>query len=374
MPSVLDILRPQVVNGIMNEIKTPFDRWQDFFGLGPKGSACDPSETRSVSYDVLNDDRKVSAFSAPGSDATRIAPQVIGNRVVTCPRAFEAIELSYEVLNNIRAVGKAADPGSQAALSYVRVQADMLKRRMRRWREFLIWGALRGACSFVMSGTKWIPVMTGGTISFDWQVSANHKNQANGIVGTSWDNAAAPLIGDLADIDAQSEADCGIPIRHIWCNGSRMQKILQNTEVRNLGGSANTAFEQWLIQMAQMKAYGGTDVDAWKIEASVVLKGYPSITFHVTNRIIDLNGTSTKFLGDDELLLHPDPDREWMKGYEVKESTNQTTGQAPVDVYGNSSWIKQPVDSDTPKYLLYGLDNFFPAVNPNAVWFLDVTP
>ncbi len=376
MPSVLDILRPQVVRGMMNEIKTPYDRFQDFFGLSPNGPACAPSETRSVSYDVVNDDRTVGNFSAPGADATRIAALPIGNRPTTCPRHFEGLELSYETLNNIRGIGRNADPGSQAGLSYVRQQMGHQLRRTRRWREFLIWSALRGTCQILVSGNTWVPVLTGGNVTLDWQLSANHKNQLNGIIDTSWDNAAANIITDLGQICAQGEADSGLPIRHAWCNTTRMITILNCTQVKNMGGSANTAFEQWAVNIAQMKSYGGadTDIDSWKIEQTVVLKGFPAITWHVTDRIISVNGSTTKFFADDEVLFHPDPDVEWIRGFEVKESTNQLANASPVDVYGYGSWIKRPVDSDVPRYVMYSLDNFFPAVNPNAYFFADVVP
>ena len=378
MASVLDILKPSVVTGLMNEVKTPYDRFQEFFGLSPKGPACVTSETRSVSVDLVNDDRTVSTFTAPGGDAVVIAPMVIGTRQVTAPRTFERMDLSFERLNNIRALGKGASELDRSGLTYLKQQAGHMLRRTRRFREFLIWGMLRGSCQFLISGNEWIPVITGGTVTLDWQVASGHKNQIGGIIGTSWDNVAAPILTDLGDINAKAEEDCGLPITHAWCNSSRWMKILNNTEVRNLGGSANSPFELFNAVQKAFPNYGGegTSVEGRLNEHVGVLKGYPSLLWHITDRGLKLNGTFTKYLGDDEILFHPDPDMSgsWYDGVEILESTNQGTNVAPTPVYGYGAWIKHPVDSDTPKYLLYDLDNFFPRLNPNAVFFADVTP
>lgn len=374
MPSVLDILRPSVVTGIMNEVKTPFDRWQEFFGLGPKGANTVPSPVRTVGIDIVNDDRTVSQFTAPGGPADAIAPMVIGSRNVTAPRSFERMDLDFETLNNIRTIGEGASTLDQAGMSYLRQQAGHMVRRTRRFREFLIWGALRGSIQFLLSGQKWIPVTTGGTITLDWQMPADHKNQLGGIIGASWNTTTTPIVTDLAQICAQSEEDTGLPITHAWCNTSRWVKILGNDEVKALGGTANTPFRQWEAIFRQMAGTGNTGIGQTSNEMVGVLEGFPSITWHITDRVIKINGTVTKFLGDDEVIFHPEPDQDWIFGYEVKESTNQVTNAAPVDVYGYASWIKYPVDSDVPKYQLYSLDNFIPAINPNAVFFADVTP
>lgn len=360
----------------MNEVKTPYDRFQEFFGMGPNGPNTVKSEVRSVSVDIVNDDRTLSAFTSPGADANVIAPMVIGTRQVTCPRTFERMDLSYERLNNIRSIGKNADPGSQAGMSYIKQQAGHMLRRTRRWREFLLWGMLRGSCQFLISGNEWVPVLSGGTVTLDWQVSSNHKGQLNGIIDTSWDNAAASIIGDLAAISAQSEQDCGLPITHAWCNSARWVKICNNTEVRNLGGTAQEPFELFQSMVRAMPNYGGdgTSVMGIHSERTGVLRGFPSIIWHITDRGMKVNGVFTKFFADNEVIFHPDPDGEWCFGYEVKESTNQKYGQPPEDIYGYGSWIKFPVDADTPKYMLYSLDNFFPALNPNAVFFANVVP
>lgn len=376
MPSVLDILRPSVVKGIINEVKTPYDRFQEFFGMGPSGPNTMLSDTRSVSVDIIDDDRKVANFRAPGADAGVVAPQVVGTRQLTAPRAFERIDLSYEILNNIRAVGENAGILDRKGMNYIKQNMGNVLRRMRRFREFLIWGMLRGSCQFLVSTNDWIPVITGGTVTLDWQVPAAHENQLNGIIGVSWDNAAAPIVTDLAEINAAAEADSGLPIKHAWCNTSRWVKILQNTEVRNLGGSANTPFEVFTAENRAFPNYGGegTSVGGTSNEMTGRLKGYPSITWHITDRVINLNGTDTKYLGDDEVFFHPEVDQEWTWMYEVKESTNQGYGAEPTDVYGFALWFKRPVDADTAKYCLYGLDNAIPALNPKAIFAADVTP
>lgn len=378
MPSVLDILRPSVVVGLMNEIRSPYDRWQDFFGMGPKGPACITSPTRSLSIDVVNDDRTVSEISAPGADASVVAPMIIGNRQVTAPRTFERMDLDYERLNNIRTIGKGASELDRDGVTYLKQQFGHMLRRTRRFREFLIWGMLRGSVQFLVTGNDWIPVASGGNVTIDWQVAAAHKNQLNGIITVSWDNAAAEIITDLAEINAVAEADSGMPITHTWCNSSRWVKILNTTQVRNMGGSASTPFDQFSTVYRTTPNYGGvgTEVSGQLSEHTGVLKGYPSLTWHITDRGLKLNGTFTKYLGDDEVIFHPDPDMSggWYNGYEVLESTNQGANVPPTPVYGFASWMKQPVDADVPRLHLYALDNFLPQMNPNATFFADVTP
>lgn len=374
MPSVLDILRPSVVRGFMQEIKTPYDRFQEFFGLGPKGPNCMSSETRSVSVDIVNDDRKVSTFSAPGSDPKVEAPQVIGTRQVTAPRSFSVIDLNYETLNNIRTIGSSASDLDRNGIQYIKHVSAGLMRKVRRFREFMILGALRGSCGFVQSGNDWLPVYTSPDITFDWQLAATHKNQLNGNISASWDTAGTEIITDLGNICAFAESESGLPIQHAWCNTYRWVKILNNTQVKAMGGTANVAFDEWKYIAQMMKSPDGTGTDVVKTEATGVLKGFPNIVWHITDRVLTLNGSTVKYLGNDDVIFHPEPSDDWIRGWEVKESTNQGYGKEPTDVYGFASWIKMPVDSHVPKYLLYGLDNFLPATNPNAYFFADVVP
>jgi hypothetical protein len=362
---------------MMSEVQAPYLHFQNFFGMAPNGPNTVKSETRSVSYDIVNDDRTVSQFTAPGSDAATIPPMVIGNRLTTAPRSFERMDLSYEVRNNIRALGKNSDPGSQAAMSYVKQQMGHMARRTARFREFMIWGALKGACSFSISGTDWVPKAgTTGDVDLSWQIPATNLNQLDGIIGASWSTASTEIITDLGQITAASESLTGLPIRHAWVNQSRWIKILNNDQVKAMGGTANTAFESWIVEQAQTAAYGpgGTGINSTKYASTGVLKGFPGITFHVTDAVIKLDGTVTKYLGDDDAIFHPEPSSEWFWMWEIKESTNQNGGQPPVDVYGSGSWVKFPHDADVPKYHLYSLDNCMPAMNPNAVFFADLVP
>ena len=384
LTNAIDLFRPSVVKGMWSEVLTPYNVWQDFFKLGPGGEKCEMSETRRVAIDIVDDDRTVASGRAPGADAAVIPPMVLGNRPITVPRSFEKMGLDFELLNNIRAIGEGASNLDKRGMQYVKQMVAHMARRGRRWREFMIWGMLRGTAKFDRNGVDWIPIdpaAASADFTIDWQIPADHKDQAGGIIGESWDTSTTEIITDLAQLTAQSEEDSGMPLTHAWVNHSRMVKILNNDQVKAMGGTANTAFETWNFQESKQDGIESSGIPQVKAGTEIVLRGFPQITWHVTNRVTKLdNGagtgtqTTVKYLGDDEVILHPDLSYEWYKGFEVKESTNQVTGTAPVDVYGMSTWIKFPVDRDVPQYWLFALDNFMPACNPNAIFFLDVTP
>lgn len=382
MSNVLSILRPDVVRGWWSEVVTPYQVFQDYFKTGPGQATCEPSDTRQVSLDIVDDNREVASFRAPSAPAAVVAPQIIGTRPYHAPRTFEKIGLSYELLSNIREIGKGASHLDTKGMTYVKHQMAYLRRRGRRWRENLMWGMMRGTLKYNVTNTEWTalsPDAVSSTHTIDWKFPADHLGQAGGIIDASWDLTATPIITHMHKLSAKLVEDCGYPLRHAWINHQRLAKILNNTEVRNLGGTANVAYKSYSFTDKSHDDKEGAGIPETENVTEVVLKGLPQVTWHATDHVCRIDdGTGTlvnrKYVGDDEMFCHPSPSYDWYKMWEILEYTNQVYGQDPKAVYGFDTWIKHPVDHDVPEYWLYMLDNAIPAVNPNAMMSLDVTP
>lgn len=375
MPSVFDVLRLHEVSGMMAELRTPFDRLQSILGFTPQGPNTVKTMTRSVEMDVANPDRRPAEFSAPGSNATVVAPTVVGSRTHQIPRTFEKRQLDYETLNNIRQIGKSATPTDQAGMAYLELQMQRQKERTDLWREFLCFAFERGSGKFIIKNNNWIPATPGATaatgnvvVTIDWQLPATHKNQLNALL-SNWQLKSATPIRDITAVNAQNVTDSGYPLRTVKLNSILWNSILETDEVQDKGGAVNTPFDYWRFQ-DRARSDGLPDtVQLGK------LKGLPWIDFIIIDDVIQLfNGTSyvnTKYYADDEVSFMPEVNKSWAFIYETKETTLQDGGRTQ-DVVGKADWIRRDLRGDTPTVELFSLDNALPVGNPNAWHFGDV--
>ena len=107
---------------------------------------------------------------------------------------------------------------------------------------------------------------------------------AGNIIGTSWDNIAAPIVQDCIDVDVAYAQLTGYPMTDIWCNGVLWKSIITNTEVRNLAGSSNQPF-------AEFSRDPETGMDGVPGNQYIgVLRGLPTVRWHIYNHGLSLGG------------------------------------------------------------------------------------
>ena len=373
-----DLLALSNVTGVFSRIKAPGDVIQRFYGMQMGGPNVDTITTRHYTYDVFDYQRGIARGRAPGTGPARVAPVPVGSVAVRVPRFYEKVELDYETLSNIRAIGENAGVQDKMGLKYIERQARELKRKQQNAREFLVGSILRGG-SWAMwtNGEDFIPVYSLGSatgFTVDMQVPAGNKTKldmlgAGDIIGTSWDNTNAPIIGDLLQISGAFQQLVGMPLDTVWVNDDMWLNVLKNTQVINTAGSANTPFAQYEM----LKSGVGTNEDSQPVGLQrAVLRGIPWVTWNIYSGVVEVLNTSTgaatttKLIPDNTATFHIKHDPSWFDFVDGGEIVKENAMAPAVMRTGHVAWAKE-VD-EPARVELHSLQNGLPRLTvPKAV-------
>lgn len=374
MPLDYTILAPSAVTKIISRIAVPGNTIQRFLGFEPGGRNTEQAPAdgvRSYSYDIFDNVRSIARGRAPSAGPGVVARNPVGTNTVRVARSYEKIsDMSYELLSNIRRIGEHAGELDRRGMRYLEKQGSFLQQRQTNFREFLAWGMLRGGCGFTISGDDWEPVLTGGTITLDWQIPAGNKTQldmvgAGSILGTSWANAAAPIPGDLDDISASFQQLVGAPLDWVVTDSVVWNHVLSNTAVINQAGSANTVFD--VFEMTGEKAADGTLTGL----RYATLKCRPWIKWWITDGGLDVNGTFTKYYSGGEASFGVDLGYGYAKMQEGSELVKESPWGTPEYRRGFHTWVRE---WDEPARVeLHAINNIVPELTvPKGLAFADV--
>lgn len=373
-----EILSPSVVNRVISRIKTPQSRLQNFFGMQLGGSNNNAIGRRYFSWDIFDKTRRIAPFKQPATGPSTVTPQVVGRVAGVFPRLHAVIRLDYEKLHNIRMLGRPAGEIDQMGLSYILKQEEFLAQLFANAREFMVSRLLRGSFDILQVGDNWYPVDAGnGNFTIDYKVPSGNKSQLNmlgagNIIDARWDNPSANIYKHITDVNQAFEQLTGRPLRHIWCDSTTWVNVTQNTNIKDVGGSANTVFAQY--DTVQEKGPDGLPVN----EFVGVLRAVPWLKWHIYDAGLDLDtaGGSTSFTkffngANGEVCFMPDPGSDWAEMCIGSEPVVDSYGAPAVERFGFYAWTMTQI---TPACIeLMALDNSIPALYvPKSIAFANV--
>jgi hypothetical protein len=368
-----DLLSLSVVSGVFSRVRAPGNVLQNMYGVGIGGPNNDQIPTRMYSYDVFNYARGIAKGRAPGVGPSRVAPVPVGNVQGRCARFYEKLELDYETLAAIRTIGENAGVQDRMGLRYLERQARELKRRHQNAREFLTAAVLRGgAFSLWATGDDLIPVWSlGGQpgIDVDLKVPAANKSKLNmlgagDILAATWANAATPIVTHLINISSAFQQIVGEPLAQVNLNDAMWLYVLSNTQVINLGGTANTPFAQYEMLSTANEEGRKTGIQKCRI------RGLPWLEWNVYSGVVEVVNPATGLVSTDKLLpdnyasFHIAHDPSWFDMLEGSEPVKENV-LAPVELRaGFTSWMKE---TDEPARVeCHTLQNVTPRVTVPA--------
>jgi hypothetical protein len=376
-----DILKPSVVTKIVSRIRTPATPLANFFGVGLGGSNVEQvtMPVRSYTYDIFDHTRRVANGRLPGVPAGSVAARSVGNNTVVLGRFAQKLPMDYHKISGIRSIGQHAGNIDRMGTSYVEKQAKELNRMFSNLREVLIGSLMRGGVWYYFAvGDDLVPSYTSSSALFgnDLQVPSSNKliggafaaglqmDTGADTITATWATATNDIPLMLQKVDAGFQRQVGEPLRHVFCNHTVWNNVLQNTAVRQLAGTSATPFASWTLE--QKKAQDGSPL-GWQ---SARIKGLDWIEWHISNHGLDIyDGSSsytfTKILPDDYALFCIEPG-DWLKGVEGSEVV-KFNDWAPANVEtGFKSWVMEK--ADPARFELHGLDNVALELNiPKAV-------
>lgn len=354
------LLHPAIVNERISRLNVINDVLQRAFGVQMGGPGIRQSASRRGSYDVFNDTRDVATAVMPGSHAATIARQPVGNVPFQIPRSAEKLPLLMEELNQLRAIGGPVDGVDSLGERYIMDQEKIVRQRNTNLREFQVASMLRGSYTYTQSGMEFVHTFTGGQVTVDYQVGADHGPGAAGgnltqlnmigggdIIGTTWANAAAPIIRDLLAINSAFNQLIGRGLADVWITSVQWGNIITNTEVQALAGSVNNPVQTFTR-------------DEEKQEFTGVLVGAPWVTFHIADNGLNVNGTFTKLIADTAAVFTPKIDTTIVQAYECPEPVKDPVSGQMSNQYGE--YYYHNVQDDPVSYEFHSRYNVLPVL------------
>ncbi len=358
--SIQQILAPKTILKAVSQFELPGTALQNLFGWGFGGSNRDRQSGRHFSYDIFDTSRKIATGRVPGQAANRQAPRSIGTIAGTFPRAAETISLLDEDLLNRRRIGGPSDELDQSGESYITRQEAYLAQRFANLIEFQTAAMIRGSYTYDTDGEEMVHGYSGGDITIDFQIPEGHKDQldilGNGdILDADWAAAGTDIPAHLHGINAAMVEQTGMGLAHIVLTGTGWQQVINNTQVKAMGGSSNVVFES-------MRRVGPG-------EFSAILRAMPWITFHIVDYGLETwNGTSetfTKLIEDDHAAFLPEISPQWAQYLEGSEVVTEGPGGGRAEQFGFHAW-SYPTH-DPSGWNLNAVANGIPALyNPKA--------
>ena len=338
------LLGSTTVTRAISRIKTPMSRFQQFFGMAPGGAGEVDQGGTLFGYDVFNRSRTIATGRPPGTGPATRSPQVLGHVTAAAYRVHEKLTLLESRIFRTRPIGGQWGDVDRRGQQYVTRQEDYLAQLFRNNREFMASRMPRGSFQVLISGDNWVPVDTGGTFTISNQQPAANRSQldllgAGDIINTSWaTTATADIVGDCLAINSAFEQLHGRPLRHVWSNSTDIINVMNNTGLQGMAGTANRVFTSF--EPTRLTAPDGIEDTGF----TVVFEGLPWLTWHVYDGGLDINGTFTKFLPDNNMIFCPDPATdqvEWYNGSEVVAENVMAPGD---ERYGLSAWTTRVID------------------------------
>lgn len=355
--SLAELLAPQVLIGVFSRLKDGRGPLASWLGFQPDRFDAKTVEVsgpqtmrgegavRNYTYRYFDHTRVVMKARAPGTGPATVAQNPMGQNTVSVARWHQKMPLNYEFLGQLSPMigpNSQIDPGGQA---YIMQQTQFLAEQANNAVEVMAAGMMRDSLYFINSGDNWLPTFTaptGTTIGFQvpFLVPAGNKNQLNmlgtgNIIQVAWNNATAPIIGNIQQIIAAYKQLSRYNMTDTWSNSIMWYNVLTNTEVRNTAGSSNTPFAEFeLGPEPGMNETGPPNL------YSAILKGQPTVKWHfcddtvcfnsdvdVTYSTAPSNASLVKLVPDNMCIFCTAPESSWARFYLGGEHVIENPGQ-----------------------------------------------
>lgn len=365
--AIPQLLNPAIVNERVDRLKVTNNSVQMAWGMQKGGAAVRQSPMgRRGSYDIFNSTRRVAKPSAPMTAASLIEPFPVGNVAFQIPRFHPSMYLGAEVLHNLRPIGGSVGQIDTAGLQYVADQEKLLKQTITNQREFQVAAMQRG--SYTLTNTTpfqgMSPAYSGGDITVDYQIPSGNKTKLNmlgagDILGTSWDNAASPIVTDILEVHAAMIQLTGYGLSEVDMTSVGWSYVGANTQVTSQAGSANTYFDFITRDEASFNFSAKLRAIPW-LKININDNGLETGAATAISLTSGLSAAFQKFIEDDHALFTIERGATLAQYWECGEPISEYDGQPQVVRIGEYYWVAPR--SNPTGYQLFALHNGLPVL------------
>lgn len=251
--------------------------------------------------------RDLATIVSQKSPAKRVGHQNTKSRSAVMLRSFESQNHTANDLRNLVTIGDPAVKDAKGKQFLTR-QAEWFKKRQDNLRIAAAHSMLLRFGLYFGNEGNLLSSSSGATVSVDPSIPAGQKTTLDilgtgAILGTTWGTSSTQIIQNLFDIRDQMLQLGGWNMAHIFYGKNIPKYIAANDEAKQ--------YIQQTPALAQQKWDGG----------NIVPNGFCDYTWHnaASAYYIDSAGTAVKYLGDDEIVVCPDPSPEWWGMFDGSE-------------------------------------------------------
>jgi hypothetical protein len=343
------LFRVPFILGLISRVQAPGNTFSQYYGLGITGRVAQQILGRAGQYDIFDGTRSLSPMSAPGAPPTRLNRKPTGTQPITVPRIYNAIGIEDEKIFGTRSMGlNQAAPVNTGGQQYFTRQIAYAKQRMNNAHEFMATRMFAGGWTLVPQGTGSQLLnlgelgAAGAAVTNATLIPAEHRNQINGIIDASWDNAGADINAQLMALQVRAARVNGRRITDIWLNGNTAKYLFTNSVIQSIGGSVYRIWDTLnpATEIGPNQKFPDTGV-------TVQFRGLPDYKFHIYNQGYVLPGTGEgftdqiganwrPFIPDNVAIMTPSPG-EWcgmVQGSEPVQWNLTQAGSVVVEGFG----------------------------------------
>lgn len=332
-----NFLHPLIINDRIDTLIVNNDTFQSRMNMQAGGSMVRRQPNRNGTYDIYDSTRRLPKASNPGTHSVSRERFPIGKVNYSIPRVAEHYTYPMEEINQNRPQG--AGTGGEIdelGQQYLMDQERNIRQTNVNLREFQVVAMCRGSYTYTLTPDGFEHAFSGGGYTINFQIPAGNKSQldmlgAGDIIGTSWDNAAAPIVRDLLAIDSALTELTGRGLYQVEVTSEVWGNVITNTEVQNLAGSSNDPVQSF------------TKDDRTQV-ATAILRGAPWVTWVINNNGLDIGSpgseTFTKLIEDTGAMFCVAPSPEIAVYWECPEPVVDPVTQNQTNQYGDYYYAK----------------------------------
>jgi len=331
---------------MMKEYRGVGTLFQNFYNLGFKSRPSQILPQRTGVYDIYGPTRSMPIQRAPLQGPARVAHKPIGQKYITLPRFFEALNIMDEMVFKNKPLGGQYGQVDTGGATYIARQYRHEITKFQNLHEFMAINAMRGGWALKPYGDDLYPVplgTSGATMTYDTLVPAEHKDQialgtsGADIIDVPWSDPNADINAQLMALSAVHAKRHGAPLRHIWGASATIAPLFNNVKLQKIGGEVYRIWDAITGNPLQAgEEYPDTGV-------MIVFRAIPQYTFHIYNQGIvpDLVredeasqlAATVGLIPDGEVLITPGAG-DWVELIGGSEPMQWSTQEAPTVVSG----------------------------------------
>lgn len=285
--SLSQLTEASYVMKVIQEYRSPSAIMSSFYGLGLTDTPGQVLPHRSGLYDIYNPTRTLPVGRAPMQGPSRVARKPVAQRPITVARFYEALDMAYEYIFRNRPLGSQYGTVDAMGQQYIARQIAFETQKFINLHEFMAVQMFRGGWALKPEGEDLYPVpkgAVGATITVDTLIGTDQQGQlpigpgGADIIDTSWDDPDALIFDQFMELDKAHAVRHGLPIRHVWLNGTTAKWLMSNTQLRNVAGTAYVLYQSMTRRPVGEDRISDSGYD-------IVFTAMPMITFHVYNNV-----------------------------------------------------------------------------------------